>query len=125
MIGRGTKIDNLVQIGHNVIIGENCILVAQVGISGSTTIEKNSVLAGQAGAVGHITIGEGSVVACQAGVINSLPPKSRVMGFPAKPDKHYKKVNAHMQKLPLYIKALKALQSKVEELEKILKKAGK
>jgi UDP-3-O-[3-hydroxymyristoyl] glucosamine N-acyltransferase len=72
VIGKGTKIDNLVQIAHNVIIGQNCIIVAQTGISGSTTIGKGVILAGQTGIVGHITIGDGAVVAAQSGVSKSV-----------------------------------------------------
>lgn len=117
IIGRGTKIDNLVQIGHNVIIGENCIIVAQVGIGGSTIVERNSILAGQAGIVGHITIGENSVVAAQSGVTGSLPPNSKVSGYPAKPHTHAKRVNAVVQSLPDYIKRIKALEKRITELE--------
>lgn len=117
VIGRGTKIDNLVQVGHNVIIGEHCIIVAQVGIGGSTIIEKNSILAGQAGVAGHLTIGENSVVAAQAGVIGSIPSNSKVSGYPAKPHAHAKRVNAYVQNLPEYIKRVKHLEKKIEELE--------
>src|SRR3989338_5988588 len=70
-IGRGTKIDNLVQIAHNVVIGEDCIIVAQVGISGSSHIKKKVTLAGQSGIAGHLTVGEGAVVASQSGVVKS------------------------------------------------------
>ncbi|MHB8766240.1 MAG: UDP-3-O-(3-hydroxymyristoyl)glucosamine N-acyltransferase, partial [Deferrisomatales bacterium] len=73
-IGRGTKIDNLVQVGHNVRVGEDCLLVAQVGVSGSTRIGDRVVLAGQVGVVGHITVGDGSVVGAQSGVGSDLPP---------------------------------------------------
>lgn len=117
VIGRGTKIDNLVQIGHNVIIGEHCIVVSQVGISGSTLIGKNSILAGQAGIAGHLTIGDNSIVAAQAGVTGSLPANSKVSGYPAKPHVHAKRVNAHVQNLPGYIKRIKALEKKLSERE--------
>ncbi|MBZ0165591.1 MAG: UDP-3-O-(3-hydroxymyristoyl)glucosamine N-acyltransferase [Candidatus Omnitrophica bacterium] len=117
VIGRGSKIDNLVQIGHNVIIGEHCIIISQVGISGSTIIEKNSILAGQAGVAGHLTIGAGSVVAAQAGVTGSLPPNSKVSGYPAKPHDHAKRVNAHLQKLPEYVKRIKSLENKIIQEE--------
>lgn len=118
VIGRGTKIDNLVQIGHNVVIGEHCIIVAQVGIGGSTMVGKNSILAGQAGVVGHITIGEGSIVAAQAGVVGSFPPNSVVSGYPAKPHAHAKRVYAAVQSLPDYLKRIRDLEKKVEELER-------
>lgn len=125
LIGRGTKIDNLVQIAHNVVIGENCIIIAQVGISGSCVIGKNSILAGQAGLAGHLTIGENSIIAAQAGVIKSLPPGSKVSGYPAKPHEEAKIVNAHLQRLPHYVEIIQELQKKVEDLEKQLKSKTK
>ena len=122
LVGRGTKIDNLVQIAHNVRIGENCIIVAQVGISGSSTIEKNVILAGQAGLAGHLTIGEGAIVASQAGVINSVPPRTMVSGYPAKPHTQAKRVNACVQRLPLYVKTINELKERVRQLEEKLDK---
>jgi len=116
-IGRGTKIDNLVQIGHNVIIGENCIIVAQVGISGSVTMGNNVVLAGQAGIVGHLTIGEGVVVASQSAVTKSIPAFTKVWGSPAKPHDIAKRVNASLQRLPHYVKTIQELKERIELLE--------
>ncbi len=116
-IGRGTKIDNLVQVGHNVIIGENCIIVAQVGISGSVTIGKGVILAGQAGIVGHLTIGEGVVVASQSAVTKSVPPFTKVWGCPAKPHDIAKRVNASLQRLPHYVKTIQELKERIESLE--------
>ena len=116
-IGRGTKIDNLVHIAHNVVIEENCIIVAQVGISGSVLVKKNSILAGQAGISGHLTIGEGSIVMSKAGVTKSIPPHSTVFGFPAKPHLLAKKINAHTQRLPHYVDIISDLQKRIEELE--------
>lgn len=117
VIGKGTKIDNLVQIAHNVIIGENSIIVAQAGISGSTTIGKGVVLAGQAGLVGHITIGDGAVIAAQAGVTKSIPSNTKVSGYPAKPHDEAKRVNACVQRLPQIYKTINELKQKVIELE--------
>lgn len=122
-IGRGTKIDNLVHIAHNVLIGENCLIVAQVGISGSTVVEKNCILAGQVGLVGHITIGENSIIAAQSGVPNSLPANSRVWGYPAKPMMEAKRLNASLQRLPLYVKEIHELKKKIELLEKQINKS--
>jgi len=85
VIGEGTKIDNLVQIAHNVVIGRHCIIVSQVGISGSTTLEDYVVLAGQVGVVGHVRIGQGSQIAGDSNVNSDVPPGSRWGGTPAKP----------------------------------------
>src|SRR3989338_4087170 len=118
LIGQGTKIDNLVQIAHNVHIGKNCIIVSQVGISGSVVIEDNVVLAGQVGVAGHLTIGEGSVVTAKSGVSKSIQPKTMVWGIPAKPHLHAKRVNAAMQKLPDYVRTIQELKKRIGELEK-------
>lgn len=125
IIGKGTKIDNLVQIAHNVEIGENCIIVAQAGISGSTTVGKKVVLAGQAGVVGHIHIGDGSIVAAQAGVTKSIPSETKVSGYPARPHDAAKRVNACIQKLPELYKKIRCLEEKIKELEsKLQVKSG-
>ena len=117
IIGRGTKIDNLVQIAHNVVIGENSLIVAQVGISGSTAIGKNVTLAGQAGLAGHLSVGDGAVVAAQAGVTKSVPAHTIVSGFPAKPHNIAKRVNACVQNLPKLYNTVAQLKKKIEELE--------
>ena len=83
-INKGTKIDNLVQIAHNVQVGEHTIIVSQVGISGSTKVGNHVVLAGQAGLIGHLNIGDGAIVAAQSGVAHDLPPNTRVLGSPAR-----------------------------------------
>lgn len=120
-IGKGTKIDNLVQIAHNVIIGENSIIVAQAGISGSTTIGKNVTLAGQAGLVGHITVGDGATVAAQGGVTKSISPNTLVSGYPAKPHDIAKRVNACVQNLPRLYQTVNELKKKIKELEEKLR----
>lgn len=120
-IGKGTKIDNLVQIAHNVVIGENSIIVAQAGISGSTIIGSNVTLAGQAGLVGHISVGDGAIVAAQAGVTKSVPANTLVSGYPAKPHNTAKKVNACVQNLPKLYEMVSQLKKKIEELEAKLK----
>lgn len=121
LIGRGTKIDNLVQIAHNVIVGENSIIVAQAGISGSTIIGRNVTLAGQAGLVGHITVGDGAVVAAQGGVTKSIPANTTVSGYPAKPHHIAKRVNACVQNLPKLYEVVAQLKKKIAELESRLK----
>ena len=117
LIGKGTKIDNLVQIAHNVITGENCIIVAQAGISGSTILGKGVILAGQAGIVGHIRIGDKAIVAAQAGVTKSVAAGAKVSGYPAKPHAAALKVNACLQRLPELYKKIKELEEKVKKLE--------
>lgn len=124
IIGKGTKIDNLVQIAHNVVIGENCIIVAQAGISGSTTLGKEVILAGQVGVVGHVHIGEGAIVAAQAGVTKSIPPYTKISGYPAKPHAEAKRVNACLQRLPQAYKRIRKLEEKINRLEEKLKKHG-
>ncbi|MCK4532786.1 UDP-3-O-(3-hydroxymyristoyl)glucosamine N-acyltransferase [bacterium] len=114
-IGQGTKIDNLVQIAHNVKIGKNCFVVAQVGISGSTEIGNNVTLAGQAGLVGHISVGDKVVVGAQAGVTHSIPKHTVVSGYPARPHQKAKKIYALMQKLP-------DMYKEIQEIKKIIKK---
>jgi UDP-3-O-[3-hydroxymyristoyl] glucosamine N-acyltransferase len=115
-ICRGVKIDNLVQIAHNVVIGENSIIVAQAGISGSTQIGRNVVLAGQVGLVGHITIGDGVRIGAQSGVPNSIPAGQTVMGSPARPHREYLHVTAIQRKLPEMYDRLKALEKQVAAL---------
>jgi len=99
IIGEGTKIDNLVQIGHNVMIGRHCVIVAQVGISGSSILEDFAVMGGQSGTVGHITIGAGAQVAGNSGVAESIPPGQRWGGTPAKPLKNWAREIALMKRL--------------------------
>ena len=118
IIGRGTKIDNLVQIAHNVVIGENCFIVAQVGISGSATIGNNVTLAGQVGVAGHIKVGDNSIAMAKSGVSKSIPPGTTVWGYPAKPQKLAKRVNACVQNLPKLYNTIAELKKKIEELEK-------
>jgi UDP-3-O-[3-hydroxymyristoyl] glucosamine N-acyltransferase len=122
LIGKGTKIDNLVQIAHNVVIGEHSIIVAQAGISGSTHIGRHVTIAGQAGLVGHIEIGDNAILAAQAGITKSVPPNTMVSGYPARPHQEAMKVYAAMQRLPEMVKTLNELKTKIQELEKRLNK---
>jgi len=120
IIGRGTKIDNLVQIAHNVVTGENCIIVAQAGVAGSVTLGNGVILAGQSGIVGHVCIGDKVIVAGQAGVTKSIPAETKVSGYPAKPHQEAKRINACLQRLPDMYKKIKELEEKVKQLEEKL-----
>ncbi len=117
IIGQGTKIDNLVQIAHNVVTGKNCVIVAQAGVSGSTVLGEGVILAGQAGIVGHIRVGDRAIVAAQAGVTKSIPADTKVSGYPAKPHDSAKRVNACLQRLPELYKRIKELEERIKELE--------
>lgn len=121
LIGKGSKIDNLVHIAHNVEIGNNCLIVAQVGISGSTKIGNNAILAGQVGLVGHIKIGNNAVVMAQSGVNKSVADGVMVWGYPAKPVAIARRVNASVQNLPRLYESVSQLKKKIEELESKLK----
>ncbi len=116
-IGRGTKLDNLVHIGHNVQVGENTAIVAQVGISGSTTIGRGVKIAGQAGFVGHVQIGDNSTIAAQAGVTKSVPAGGFVSGYPARPHQLAKKIVACEARLPHLFKRVKDLEDALRKLE--------
>jgi UDP-3-O-[3-hydroxymyristoyl] glucosamine N-acyltransferase len=117
VIGAGTKIDNLVHVAHNVIIGKNCLIIAQVGISGSTTVGNNVILAGQVGVVGHIKIGNNSIVMAQSGINKSLPDGSIVWGTPARPANIAKRISASQQQLPRLFNTISALKKQIEALE--------
>ncbi|MEO5335565.1 MAG: UDP-3-O-(3-hydroxymyristoyl)glucosamine N-acyltransferase [Magnetospirillum sp. WYHS-4] len=99
IIGAGTKIDNLVQIGHNVRLGRNCVIVSQVGISGSTTVGDFAIMAGQAGLTGHLTIGSGARIAAQAGVMRDVAPGETVGGSPAMPQREWLKSVAMIERM--------------------------
>ncbi len=116
-VGEGTKIDNLVQIGHNVVIGRHCIIVAQVGIAGSTELEDFVTLGGQAGVGGHIRLGTHATVGGQSGVTKSIPPHSTWTGYPAVPHIKFKRLQAFFQRLPQLFQRTKALEQRVEQLE--------
>jgi UDP-3-O-[3-hydroxymyristoyl] glucosamine N-acyltransferase len=97
VIGDGTMIDNLVQIGHNVVVGRRCVLVAQVGISGSTKLDDFVMIGGQGGLAGHISVGKGARVAAQSGVMRDIPDGVTVMGYPALPVKEFWRQVATLQ----------------------------
>ena len=121
-VGRGVKIDNLVHLAHNVIVGEHSLLVAQVGVSGSTRLGKRVVLAGQVGLVGHIELGDGVRVGAQSGVTHSVPAGQVLTGSPALPHKEWLQSIVHLPKLPDLYKRLKRLEKQLSELSARLDK---
>ncbi|MBL9215367.1 MAG: UDP-3-O-(3-hydroxymyristoyl)glucosamine N-acyltransferase [Opitutaceae bacterium] len=114
VVGEGTKIDNLVQVAHNVVIGRHCILCAQVGISGSTTVEDYVILGGQTGVGGHITIGKGSKAGGQTGISADVPPGSYLNGTPAIPYMLERRLQILHQRLPDLFKRVEALERRAE-----------
>jgi UDP-3-O-[3-hydroxymyristoyl] glucosamine N-acyltransferase len=117
LVGAGSKIDNLVQIAHNVRIGKNCLIVAQVGISGSTSVGNHVVLAGQVGVVGHIEIGDGAVVGAKSGVSKSVKSGEKVFGSPAHPLTQAKRIEASLRHLPELLQTVRRLERRIQELE--------
>ncbi|PYQ14625.1 MAG: UDP-3-O-(3-hydroxymyristoyl)glucosamine N-acyltransferase [Acidobacteria bacterium] len=115
-IGRGTKIDNLVQIGHSVTIGRDSVLAGQVGIAGSARLGDRVTLAGQVGVVGHISIGDGAVVTAQSGIPGPVEPGGLVSGSPAIDNRTWLKATAVFAKLPALQKRVRELERRLEEL---------
>jgi len=118
VIASGVKIDNLVQVAHNVRIGENTAIAAQAGISGSTQIGRNAQLGGQAGLAGHIAVGDGAIVGAQAGVTKDVAPGTFVSGYPAMPHDKAKEMHAHLMRLPHLKKRVADLEQRLSDLEK-------
>jgi len=116
-IGKGTKIDNLVQIAHNVVIGEHSVLCGQAGIAGSTTLGARVTLAGQAGLAGHLQVGDGAIVGAQAGVMKNVPERGFVMGSPAMPQAKFLKMLGSSLLLPKLKDRIKRLEAAVAQLK--------
>ncbi|HWI41344.1 MAG TPA: UDP-3-O-(3-hydroxymyristoyl)glucosamine N-acyltransferase [Verrucomicrobiae bacterium] len=122
-VGRGTKIDNLVQIGHNCVIGSNCLIVSQVGIAGSCKLGDFVTLGGQVGVAGHLEIGSKVMVAAQSGIPGDIPPGQVVAGSPAMPHREWLKMSMVLPKLPELRKTILSLEKRVRELEEQSKPA--
>jgi UDP-3-O-[3-hydroxymyristoyl] glucosamine N-acyltransferase len=113
VIGKGTKIDNLVQVAHNVVMGEHCLIVSQAGIAGSTRLGSYVILAGQAGVAGHLKIGNRVSVAAQSGVMNNIPDGEKWLWSPAQPDRQAKRQMIALQQLPELLRRFKELEQKL------------
>lgn len=118
VIGKGTKIDDLVMIGHNCKIGENCLIISLTGISGSVTIGDRAVLAGQVGVADHVSVGADSIVMAKSGVSKSFPEKSIVMGYPAVHRKEFVRQLKAMKNMGKVSEEIKNLKKEIEELKK-------
>jgi UDP-3-O-[3-hydroxymyristoyl] glucosamine N-acyltransferase len=119
-IGRGTKIDNLVQIAHNVQVGPHCIIVANVGIAGSAKLGAGVVLGGQVAVRDHVTVGDGAMVAATSAIAEDVPPKSFMSGTPALPHRQSLREQAALRRLPDLVVQVRKLQEEVEGLRKKL-----
>lgn len=115
VLGRGTKVDNLVQIAHNVTIGEHCIVVSQVGIAGSTKVGNYVTIAGQAGLAGHLRIGDRVTIGAKAGVMNHIPEGQSWLGAPARPDRDMKRQLIAIERLPDLVRRVQELERKLAE----------
>ena len=125
VIGQGTKIDNLVQIAHNVEIGKHCLIAAQVGISGSTKIGNYVTLAGQVGIAGHLTIGDHNVILARSGITKSIPDNAGIIsGFPARLHRDELKAQAQARRSTQINRELQDLRQRIIGLEAILKQNG-
>jgi UDP-3-O-[3-hydroxymyristoyl] glucosamine N-acyltransferase len=117
IIGQGTKIDNLVHIAHNVVIGPHCLVMGQVGFAGSTTLGAYCVIASQSGIAGHLKLGNQATVGAKSGVMRDIPDKGTVLGIPATPDKQAKRQMIALQQLPELIRRTRELEKEVAALK--------
>jgi UDP-3-O-[3-hydroxymyristoyl] glucosamine N-acyltransferase len=113
IIGKGSKIDNLVQIAHNVTLGEHCLIVSQAGIAGSTRLGNYVILAGQAGLAGHLKIGNRVSVGAQSGVMHNIPDGEKWLWTPAQPDRQAKRQMIGLQQLPELLRRVAELEKKL------------
>lgn len=114
IIGKGTKIDNLVQVAHNVSIGDHCLIVSQAGIAGSTRLGNHVVMAGQVGLSGHLKIGNRVTIAAQSGVMHNIPDGEKWFGYPAQPDRQAKRQIVALTHLPELLRRVAELEKKLE-----------
>jgi UDP-3-O-[3-hydroxymyristoyl] glucosamine N-acyltransferase len=116
-IGEGTKIDNLVQIAHNVVVGPHCLIISQTGISGSARLGRYVTLAGQVGVVGHVEIGDQVIIAAKSGASKDVPPKSVLFGIIGEPIKQAKENIVHLRRLPKLVERIKKMEAELAALK--------
>jgi UDP-3-O-[3-hydroxymyristoyl] glucosamine N-acyltransferase len=124
IIGNGVKLDNLIHIAHNVVVGDHTAMAAQTGISGSTRIGKRVLIAGQVGSVGHIEIGDDSFIGAKAGISKSVPAGAKITGYPARDLMTMRRIEAAQQELPRLLKEIKTLKKQVAALENVVRPTG-
>ncbi len=121
-IKQGAKLDNLIQVAHNCTIGENTVIAAQTGLSGSTHLGKGVRIGGQVGFAGHLEVGDGVSIGAQSGVHKSVPAGEFIFGYPAKPHREEFRIQAALKKLPQLLKEIKSMKEKIEKLEGQMRK---
>ena len=119
-IGKGSKLDNLVQVGHNVTVGQNCLIAAQVGLGGSSKVGQRAVMGGQSGLADHLSVGDDAVIHAQAGLAAAVPPKAIVIGTPAGPKRRWLEEQLEIRRLPKMANELRELRQQMAELTKKL-----
>jgi UDP-3-O-[3-hydroxymyristoyl] glucosamine N-acyltransferase len=117
VIGAGTKIDNLVHVAHNVVMGRHCLIMGQAGFAGSTHLGDYTIIASQSGVAGHLKLGRQSMVGAKSGVMRDIPDGGKVLGIPAQPDKQMKRQWIVMQQLPEMLRQIRELEKQVAELK--------
>ncbi len=117
VVGSGTKIDNLCHLGHNVEVGKDCFLCAQVGVAGSTKIGNHVIMAGQTGVNGHISIGDGVICGGKAGIVGTIKEPGTYLGYPARPHAQWGRIEAATSRLPELVKRIRKLEKQLAELE--------
>jgi len=120
-IGKGTKIDNLVQIAHNCTLGAHCVLAGQVGLAGSVKVGNGVMMGGQVGIADHVQVGDGAALLAKTGLMDNAPPKTQWAGYPARTRIQWLRIEAALNELPDALKFLRQLERRLEELEKSLK----